>query len=130
LFTSTNAESLNTFSSSIGLKPNSFSSADFPYFYKSYFIDAIYYSKDVKEGGTPYWANFTVGITSNTMYRNMFFLDPAKQAFQGSNIKDCSRHRWKSGNDVWVVDLSKPFIKFPNSEDVYDISKLTPKASF
>ena len=35
--------------------------------------------KDASNNG--YWAGTAIAITSNTMYKNMFELDPAKQAF-------------------------------------------------
>jgi hypothetical protein len=107
-------------------------SADDAFTYKlvPYFIDALYYNKAVIDDAEKgYWANYTVSLTSNSMYRNMFLLDPAKQAFQSTNTKDSSRTRWQSGNDVWVMDLSKKYIQFPHSEDVCDISLFTPKSS-
>lgn len=63
------------------------------------------------------------------MYKNMFELDPAKQAFQSCNTSDSSRNRWKSANDTWILDLSKPEIAFPHSDKTYPISKFTPKSS-
>ena len=59
----------------------------------------------------------------------MFELDPAKQAFQSCNTADSSRVRWASTNDIWVMDLSKPTIQFPHSNEIYNISNFTPKAS-
>ena len=72
----------------------------------------------------------TLPIKSNTMYKNMFELDPAKQAFQSCNTTDSSRNRWKSANDTWILDLSKPLISFPHSNAEYPISRFSPKASF
>ena len=103
----------------------------YPYILSPYFIDGIYYKKMVtnpsKQG---YWAVGAINITSNTMYRNTFELDPAKQAFQGFTTKDSSRVRWASANDIQIVDLSKEYIEFPHTEEVYAISNYTPKASW
>lgn len=107
------------------------SSSKFPYIYDPSFIDAIYFYKGVQDASQKgYWASMTLAIKSNTMYKNMFELDPAKQAFQACNKADSSRNRWGSTNDVWIVDLSQPLISFPRSDDEYSISKFTPKASF
>ena len=60
----------------------------------------------------------------------MFELDPAKQAFQSCNKKDSSRARWENLNDVWVMDLSQPTIKFKHSNAIYKLENFSPKASF
>lgn len=107
------------------------SGSKFPYIYEPSFIDAIYFYKGVQDASDKgYWAAMILPIKSNTMYKNMFELDPAKQAFQSCNTADSSRNRWKSANDAWVMDLSQPLISFPHSTDVYPISKFVPKASF
>lgn len=102
-----------------------------PYLYEPYFIDAIYYSSMVLNASKKgYWAATAVAIKSNTMYKNMFELDPAKQAFQALTTIDSSRNRWNSTNDIWVMDLSKPYIQFPHSDETYSISNFAPKASY
>lgn len=106
------------------------SGSKFPKIFDPSFIDAIYYKNMVKDASNNgYWAGTAVAITSNTMYKNMFELDPAKQAFQSCNTADSSRVRWASTNDIWVMDLSKPTIQFPHSNEIYNISNFTPKAS-
>ena len=117
-------------STSLGAINNSLTTSDFPKVYDPSFIDAIYYYKGVLNASSQgYWASLVLAIKSNTMYKNMFELDPAKQAFQSCNVKDSSRARWASANDVWIMDLSKDTITFPHSEDTYNISKFSPKAS-
>lgn len=109
----------------------SLSTSDFPRVYDNSFIDAIYYYNMVVDASNVgRWASTAVSITSNTMYKNMFELDPAKQAFQSLNKKDSSRARWDNTNDIWVMDLSSPIIKFPHSDDTYDIGYFSPKASY
>ena len=76
------------------------------------------------------WFCGGVTITENTMFRNMFALDPAKQAYNGWNKKDSSRTRYNSANDLQVVSLKKEYIGFPNSEEIVPISRYTPKASY
>lgn len=103
----------------------------FPYIFEPSFIDAIYFYKGVQDASAKgYWAAMILPIKSNTMYKNMFELDPAKQAFQSCNTADSSRNRWGNANDTWIMDLSQPLISFPHSEGEYPISKFTPKASF
>lgn len=107
------------------------SGSKFPYIFEPSFIDAIYFYKGVQDASQKgYWAAMILPIKSNTMYKNMFELDPAKQAFQACNTADSSRNRWGSANDTWIMDLSQPLISFPHSEAEYPISKFTPKASF
>lgn len=71
-----------------------------------------------------------INIKPNSMFRVMFALDPAKQAFTGFNTKDSSRVRYNKDTDLQVVDLNKEFIGFPFSDETVLISRYTPKASF
>lgn len=120
-------ESDSTSLSNLGIT----SASKFPRIFYPSFIDSIYYYKGVNDASSKgYWADMVLSIKSNTMYKNMFELDPAKQAFQACNTADSSRTRWQSTNDVWIVDLTSPTIAFPHSNDTYSISNFTPKASF
>ena len=87
-----------------------------------------------KNGETTYssgkWFCGGVTITENTMFRHMFALDPAKQAFNGWTTKDGSRTRYNKAQDLQVVSLKKEYIGFPNSEEIVSISRYTPKASY
>lgn len=107
------------------------STATYPYIIYPNFIDGIYY-KSMVGNKVGYWASKNpVELTSNSMYKNMFELDPAKQAFQGFTTKDSSRVRWaNNNNDVQVVDLNNEYIYFPHTEDKYPVSNYTPKASW
>lgn len=110
---------------------SSLTKTNFPKVYDPSFIDAVYYYKGVLNASTQgYWASLVINIKPNTLYKNMFELDPAKQAFQSCNKKDSSRARWENLNDVWVMDLSQPTIKFKHSNTVYKLEKFSPKASF
>lgn len=123
LYKKSDSETLN----SLGITSDS----KFPRIYDPSFIDAIYYKNLVKdESGKGYWADMVLEIKSNTMYKNMFELDPAKQAFQSCNTSDSSRTRWQSSNDTWIVNLNHPYIQFPHSKDTYYLGNFTPKASF
>ena len=105
--------------------------SSFPKVYDPSFIDAVYYYKGVLNASTQgYWASLVINIKPNTLYKNMFELDPAKQAFQSCNKKDSSRARWENLNDVWVMDLSQPTIKFKHSNAIYKLENFSPKASF
>ena len=110
---------------------SSLTTTNFPKVYDPSFIDAVYYYKGVLNASTQgYWASLVINIKPNTLYKNMFELDPAKQAFQSCNKKDSSRARWENLNDVWVMDLSQPTIKFKHSNAVYKLEHFSPKASF
>ena len=104
----------------------------FPYVLDKYFIDGIYYHKTItNEAGSPFWAALAVTMIPNSIYRNTFELDPAKQAFQAFTTADSSRVRWANAStDIQVVSLEKEYIAFPHSEAIFPISNYTPKASF
>jgi hypothetical protein len=51
----------------------------YPNLYDPSFIDAIYFFTGVIDSSkTGYWAKLVLSITSNTMYKNTFELDPAQ----------------------------------------------------
>ena len=71
-----------------------------------------------------------ITIKPNTLFRLMFALDPAKQAFNGFNVYDSSRSRYNKATDIQILDLNKEFIGFPHSKETIRIDRYTPKASF
>ena len=100
------------------------------------FIDGCAFStasKACKETN-PWYVNGDGGvgiqIKPNTMFRLMFALDPAKQAFNGFNGSDSSRIRYNKATDLQVLDLSKEFIGYPHSNEIIKIDRYTPRASF
>lgn len=118
----------------------SFSSSDFPWIIKNpRFIDSCSFSSfsgvSSKTGDeNPWYANGASGIgitiTPNTMFRLMFALDPAKQAYNGFNAKDGSRTRYNKATDIQILNLDKEFIGYPKSNETIKISRFTPKASY
>ena len=125
----------------------SFKKADFPSIIKNRrYIDGCSFSsftgfsapgtydKDCKKGDEILcrgrWYCGGVTITENTMFRHMFALDPAKQAYNGWTMKDGSRTRYNKATDLQVVSLNKEFIGFPNSQEIVPINRYTPKASY
>ena len=98
----------------------------------SYYIDGICMrgntlSKWIHEG------EFTItdsGVVRDYVLKNTFELDPAKQAFQAINSKDSSRVRGANKNDFKPFYIDQAVISFPNSDPTYDVSLITPKASF
>lgn len=71
-----------------------------------------------------------ITIVANSMYRIMFALDPAKQAFNGFTTDDSSRTRYNKASDINIVKLNDEYIGFPNSDEIMPINRYTPKASF
>lgn len=104
------------------------------------FIDSCSYStlatvSNLTGNDNPWYANGDsagIGITikNNSMFRLMFALDPAKQAYNGFNTKDGSRVRYNKATDIQVVSLDKEFIGYPFSKETVKIDRYTPKASF
>ena len=75
-------------------------------------------------------AGLGITIIPNSMFRVMFALDPAKQAYTGFNTKDSSRVRYNKATDIQVLTLNKEFIGYPHSKETIKIDRYTPKASF
>lgn len=69
-------------------------------------------------------------ITRDYILKNTFELDPAKQAFQALFAKDSSRIRGVNKNDFKPFYIDTPIISFPNSDPIYQVELITPKASF
>lgn len=70
-------------------------------------------------------------ISSNTIYKVTFELDPAKQAYNSMTTKDSSRRRWaNANNDQQLLSLNREFIEFPKTKLVKAVADYTPKASF
>ena len=100
-----------------------------PYIYPYYYIDSIPLNNHVDSNNKPWGPNY-VTVVSNSIIKNTFELDPAKQAFQSLNTYDSSRYRMqKVDNDIQIVDLSKETIAFPHSEEEYPVSMYSPKSS-
>lgn len=104
----------------------------FPRTYHKSFIDALYLNKSFTDSSQKnYWTVGTMPSKPNSIYKNTFELDPAKQAFQALTTKDSSRIRnEKAGTDYQQLSLNKEFIEFPYSDDIYPVNKFAPKASF
>lgn len=104
-----------------------------PYRLNKYLVDSIYYYSDIKNSGNKnYWAYSFAKILPNSLFKNTFELDPAKQAFQAFTKLDSSRARWEKGEnqDYQIVKLDSEYISFPHSEDKFPVSNYTPKASW
>lgn len=92
------------------------------------FIDSLVFGTHPPVQGA--WGTNFVSVNSNTIVKNTFELDPAKQAYQGLTTYDSSRQRLDNvKNDIQYLNLDNEYISFPNSDDVYPISKFTPKSS-
>lgn len=68
--------------------------------------------------------------TKDCIYKNTFFLDPAKQAYQSSSTIDSSRRRNNTATDYQYVYLDKDVIEFPKTAETFRVDKYTPKASW
>ena len=111
-----------------------------PYTYPWYYIDSVPINGDIRYlggsgTGPGAWGNNKVDTRSNTIIKNTFELDPAKQALQSLNKYDSSRNRLanvdedKKTCDYMFLNLNLPTISFPHSDEEYLISKYTPRSS-
>lgn len=105
------------------------------YSYKWFFIDAIILNRDPSNTTNQYWgytgnASNAIKPKSNTVIKNTFELDPAKQAYQSHTTYDSSRYRVESkATDVQYLNLDKEYIEFPHTVDKFPVSNYTPKSS-
>ena len=130
----------NSTSDGVTIDGTNYAKGDYPWIIvKPQFIDSCSFSSfaDVaKKTGTDnsWYANGSGGIgitiTANAMFRLMFALDPAKQAYNGFNAKDGSRTRYNKATDLQVLGLDKEFIGYPFSNETIKIDRFTPKASY
>lgn len=105
------------------------SSAKTKYRWAWYFIDSLVLNKSIGDN-TQIWAINEVEVKSNSIIKNTFELDPAKQAFQALTTCDSSRRRGeKLGTDIQILNLDNQYIEFPNSDEKYPVSKFTPRSS-
>lgn len=101
----------------------------------SNFIDGIHVRKNVGSWITGKFVitdapnSDNVPIQRDYILKNTFELDPAKQAFQAINSADSSRTRGANKNDFKHFFIDSPIISFPHSDQIYDVSLITPKAS-
>ena len=120
-----------------------------PALWWSKFIDAVYYNGTFTDSSTnAYWAATNNRMAScvygvddkneapeakifiDAIYKNTFELDPAKQAYQALNIYDSSRARHQNVADYQYILLTNEYISFPKTDEVYPVTKFTPRASF
>lgn len=115
--------------STVFVGKNSISDSNAPYVYTYDYIDSIVFNKHPSEtAGT--WGVNVLTSYSNTITKNVFELDPAKQAYQALTKYDSSRIRNANvKNDIQYLNLDNEYISFPNSDAVYPISKFAPKSS-
>lgn len=97
-----------------------------PYFFKKQFIDCFVIDN---QPSTNKWVKTVASNKPNTILKNTFELDPAKQAYNALNAYASSRLRFDNQNDIMQLSLDKEYIEFPNSVDVYPVSNFTPKSS-
>ena len=104
----------------------------YPYVYDYRYIDSMIVN--VAAGNnvfSPYKVSATATTTAhNSIIKNTFELDPAKQAFQGLTAKDSSRIRNAKAQDIQIVNLAAKQIVFDKSFIIRNVDIYTPKASF
>ena len=110
--------------------------------YSIHFIDSISIGNPITlENGSRTWdilskAYFIVR-DKDAIYKTMFELDPAKQAFNalltltdGTVGKDSSRLRGQNVSDMQTLTIDEEYITFPKSDERKAVADYTPKASF
>lgn len=103
--------------------------SDAPNVHPWFYIDSLPINKHVDTTNKS-WGMKVAVSSPNSIIKNTFELDPAKQAFQALTKYDSSRTRLQNiDNDIQVLRLDKPVISFPHSKEEYPISKYTPKSS-
>lgn len=121
--------------------------------FNSHFVDAVSINDCIKVNNKGTWYNNAWQMFKapqkpdkvhyyDVIFKNMFELDPAKQAFQGwacianatgtagDKIYDSSRARNDKTTDYQYLSIEDDKIVFPKSNEEFDISRFTPKASY
>jgi len=105
------------------------------YNYKWFFIDAIVLNKEPSTVENQYWgyagkSSDIVKPISNSIIKNTFELDPAKQAYQSHTTYDSSRYRVEfKAQDIQYLNLDKEYIEFPHTAEKFPVNNYTPKSS-
>ena len=118
--------------------------ASAPYLFSVWYVDSLnWYAKlGLVQGSSdstinPWWpAAACINHRKNSIIKNNFSLDPAKQAFNALNKYDSSRVRANSikyengGCDIQMLELDNEFLTFKFSDEKYPVSNWTPLASY
>ncbi len=105
------------------------STGAYPYVYDYHYIDSICITS-ISAGSkfSPLKGQYAKG--SNSICKNVFELDPAKQAFQALATSDSSRIRGVKASDTQIVSLDKQQMVFDKSYVIRNRDVYTPKASY
>lgn len=105
------------------------STGAYPYVYDYHHIDCMYITS-IASGSkfSPLKGQYAKG--SNSICKNVFELDPAKQAFQALATSDSSRIRGVKATDTQIVSLDTQQMVFDKSYVIRDKDVYTPKASY
>lgn len=105
------------------------STGAYPYVYDYHYIDSLYITS-VSSGSkfSPLKGQYANG--SNSICKNVFELDPAKQAFQALATSDSSRIRGVKASDTQIVSLDSAQMVFDKSYTIRNRDVYTPKASY
>lgn len=126
----------------IGKNSDTSTKSKAPWTFHSRFIDVAHIGNPVKSRNGDTWSlagdggmiAYKVGANKtpakDCIYKNTFFLDPAKQAFQGLTTYDSSRKRNEKAQDFQYLLLENEEISFPKSGDTTKVEVFTPKPSW
>ena len=105
------------------------STGAYPYVYDYHHIDCMYITS-ISSGSkfSPLKGQYAKG--SNSICKNVFELDPAKQAFQALATSDSSRIRGVKATDTQIVSLDTQQMVFDKSYVIKNKDVYTPKASY
>lgn len=100
----------------------------YPYIYDYRYIDSMFITSNSTSIFAPKKGQYA--NSSNSICKNMFELDPAKQAFQGLTASDSSRVRGEKATDIQIVPLDTMQMVFDKSYVIRNKDVYSPKASF
>lgn len=101
----------------------------YPYIYDYHYIDSMYITS-LSTGSKFSPLKGLYANSSNSICKNMFELDPAKQAFQALATSDSSRIRGVKATDTQIVPLDTTQMVFDKSYVIRNKDVYTPKASY
>ena len=109
------------------------SSSYFTYTTNKHLVDVVLLGQEVlqtvKDTSSALWAAQAYDVYENTITKDQYFLDPAKQAFRSlTSVKETSNCRLQKVAAEYIP-LDDEYITFPHSLQKIHVSKYGPKAS-
>lgn len=83
-----------------------------------------------KDGNAYTWADAAYKNNPNSIIKDQYLLDPAKQAFRSLTSKSETSNARLGAVATEIIPLDEEYVSFPHSEQVVPVTNYTPRASY